>query len=102
MAFKFDEDSFEKMFYDKYDGENEFELSLYTFAENFTSKKSVSYNKNIVKYYYGTTENAVKVYEKAWNLEYHKDCLSNGKRKAYIELAAITLYKVFYGKFTST
>ena len=57
---------------------------------------------NIVKYYYGTTENAVKVYEKAWNLEYHKDCLSNGKRKAYIELAAITLYKVFYGKFTST
>jgi hypothetical protein len=98
MTFTFDEDNFERMFHDKYNNEEDFELFLYTFAEDFSSNKSLIHNKNVVNFYYGTTENAIKVYEKTWKLEYHKDCLSKGKKQAYIELAAITLYKVFYSR----
>ena len=98
MTFTFDEDNFEKMFYDTYNNEEDFELFLYTFAENFSSKKSLIHNKNVVNYYYGSTENVIKVYEKTWKLEYYKDCLSKGKKQAYNELASITLYKVFYSK----
>ena len=103
MAFKFDENNFEKEFFDNYDNEDEDDLSssLYTFAEKYVSKKSLIHNKKVVKYYYGTTENAIKVFEKSWKLEYYGDCLSKGVKIAYIELAAITLYKVFYGRFSA-
>ena len=103
MLFKFDEKSFEKDFFDKYSFENgcDISLSLYTFAEEYLSKKSLVHNKNVVKYYYGKTENAIKVFEKSWKLDYYKDCLSKGAKTAYIELGAITLYKVFYGRFYS-
>jgi hypothetical protein len=99
MAFKFDENDFEKEFFNKYDGDD-LSFSLYTFAENYVSKKSLIHNKKVVKYYYGTTDNAIKIFEKSWKLEYYKDCLSKGVKTAYIELAAITLYKVFYKRFS--
>jgi hypothetical protein len=98
MSFKFDEEAFEKEFFLKYKNEDDISLFLYTFAEESLSKKSLSHNKNVVKYYYGTTENAIKVFEKSWKLEYYKDCLSKGLKTAYIELGAITLYKVFYAR----
>ena len=100
MAFKFHEDDFEKAFFDKYNGDD-LSLSLYLFAEDYVSKKSLIHNKKVVKYYYGTTENAIKVFEKSWKLEYYRDCLSKGLKTAYIELAAIKLYKVFYKRFSS-
>ena len=101
MAFKFDENDFEKKFFDRYVDGDDLSLILYIFAEEYLSKKSLFHNKKVIKYYYGKTENAIKVFEKSWKLEYHKDCLSKGIKTAYIELAAITLYKVFYGRFSS-
>jgi hypothetical protein len=98
MSFKFDEKDFEKEFFLKYKNEDDISLILYMFAEEYLSKKSLSHNKNVVKYYYGTTENAIKVFEKSWKLDYYKDCLSKGAKTAYIELSAITLYKVFYAR----
>lgn len=101
MDFTFDEDNFEKDFYNKYKNEDDISLFLYNFAEDFSSKKSLIHNKKLVKHYYGTTENAIKVFEKSWKLDYYKDCLSKGSKKAYIELAGITLYHVFYRRFIS-
>ena len=99
MSFKFDENDFEKEFFNKYEGEDDISLILYTFSEEYLSRKSLIHNKNVVKYYYGKTENAIKVFEKSWKLDYYKDCISKGAKTAYIELGAITLYKVFYDKF---
>ena len=103
MLFKFDEKSFENEFFDKYSfsNGNDISLILYKFAEEYLSKKTLIHNKNVVKYYYGKTENAIKVFEKSWKLDYYKDCISKGVKIAYIELGAITLYKVFYDRFSS-
>jgi len=98
MSLKFDEEDFEQEFFLKYKIEDDISLILYTFSEEYLSKKSLIHNKNVVKYYYGKTENAIKVFEKSWKLDYYKDCLSKGAKTAYIELGAITLYKVFYDK----
>jgi|LakMenE18May11ns_1017448.scaffolds.fasta_scaffold9610726_1 hypothetical protein len=99
MSFKFDEDDFEKTFLSKYKNKDDISLYLYMFAEEYLSKKTIIHNKNVIKYYYGKTENAIKVFEKSWKLDYYKDCLSKGSKVAYIELGAITLYKVFYSRF---
>lgn len=99
MGFKFDEEDFEEKFFHKYRNEDDISLFLYKFAEEYLSNKSIIHNKKVVNYYYGTTENAIKVFEKSWKLDYYRDCLSKGSKTAYIELGAITLYKVFYTQF---
>jgi hypothetical protein len=101
MTFTFDEDNFEKEFFSKYKKGDDISLFLYTFSEEFSSKKSLVHNKKLVKYYYGTTDNAIKVFEKSWKLDYNKDCLSKGIKIAYNELAGITLYHVFYRRLIS-
>jgi hypothetical protein len=101
MTFKFDEANFKSEFFKKYDKNDDISLVLYMFAEEYLSKKTIIHNKNVIKYYYGKKENAIKVFEKSWGLEFYKNCQSKGNKIAYIELGAITLYKVFYQEFAN-
>ena len=101
MTFKFDESNFKSEFFKKYNKNDDISLVLYMFAVEYLSKKTIIHNKNVIKYYYGKKENAIKVFEKSWGLEFYKDCQSKGNKIAYIELGAITLYKVFYQEFAN-
>lgn len=101
MTFKFDEETFKSDFFKKYNKNDDISLELYIFAEEYLAKKTIFHNKNVIKYYYGKKENAIKVFEKNWGLEFYKDCQSKGNKTAYIELGAITLYKVFYKEFSN-
>ena len=62
MTFKFDEANFKSEFFKKYDKNDDVSLVLYMFAEEYLSKKTIIHNKNVIKYYYGKKENAIKVF----------------------------------------
>lgn len=98
MNISFDEEKFMNEFINFNDINKDISLKFYKYCENFSLKNTVIYNKKIIKYYYGTIDNAIKVYEKNWHLDFDKEKKRTSNKHIFMELAAITLYYVFYKK----